>query len=147
MPCSQPVCHIIIGFHHFPVAGVITFWLVGFGLASGAGGVFIGTKNFALDEVSGVGYAQFFFQLSLALTAATIVSGAVAERCEFVAYLVYSVVITGGVVYMGYGWEVCCLNLAHMRRIFESMKIPILYRVNTIDMNKHQYLMDNNLKF
>ncbi|MEM1328964.1 MAG: ammonium transporter [Planctomycetota bacterium] len=81
--------------------GSLGFFLVGFGLmfgasASGPLSGWIGTSGFAL---SGLGedpwsYTFLLFQTVFAATAATIVSGAVAERVKFGSYLLYSAGIT-----------------------------------------------------
>ena len=74
----------------------VTYWAIGWGLAYGENGdAFIGKSNFFLYGVDKAHYPRWFFQYVFAATAATIVSGAVAERCQFFAYFVYSIVITG----------------------------------------------------
>ncbi len=99
-------------------AGGLVFFILGFGLMFGTSmGGWIGTDGFMLE---GIGddpwnYAFFLFQAVFAATAATIVSGAVAERTKFTGYLLFSIVITGliypvfgswawGSLFNGAGW-------------------------------------------
>ena len=73
--------------------GAVGYFAVGGALAYSAG-TFVGTSGwFSLDAFGGDG-TQFVFQMVFAATAATIVSGAVAERMKFSGYLIASVLIT-----------------------------------------------------
>lgn len=74
--------------------GAIGFSLIGFGLMFGINETgWFGTSQFLLLNMQERDYVMFFFQLMFASTAATIVSGAIAERTKFMGYLIGSVVI------------------------------------------------------
>lgn len=92
-------------------AGSLAFFLIGFGLMFGtSAGGWIGTDGFLLGEIGDYSvewsYTFFFFQAVFAATAATIVSGAVAERTAFNSYLIFSVIITAFIypVFGSWAW-------------------------------------------
>ncbi len=81
--------------------GSIVFFALGYGLMWGLEqGALIGTKYFfpntedVLAVNSELGWSFFLFQCVFCATAATIVSGAMAERTKFTSYLIYSLIIS-----------------------------------------------------
>ena len=77
--------------------GGLLFWATGYAIAFGVSGDasngFIGDGQYFLNNFDS--YASWMFQFAFAATAATIVSGAMAERTKFSAYLVYTAFISG----------------------------------------------------
>ena len=105
--------------------GTIAFVLLGFGLMLGEDTFFglIGVPNLdVLTQLSDFNRcAEFVFNLVFCATAATIVSGAMAERTKFSAYCVYSAIISlvvypieAGWVWNGQGWlaQLGCIDFA-----------------------------------
>lgn len=100
--------------------GAIAYWAIGFALMFGVSKTgWFGTTGFFLSDYAADKdpwtLAFWMFQVVFAATAATIVSGAMAERTKFVSYLIYSVVISAliypvfgswawGSLYKGSGW-------------------------------------------
>ncbi|WP_336034264.1 ammonium transporter [Halobacterium yunchengense] len=92
--------------------GVVVFFLVGLGVVAVAGQ--LTTPGLALDVGAAFAYASdsgtwvgsYLFSAVFAMTAATIVSGAVAERIKFEAYVFYSVGLTAFIypVVAGMAW-------------------------------------------
>ncbi|MBI4323271.1 MAG: ammonium transporter [Candidatus Omnitrophica bacterium] len=97
-------------------ASSISFWVLGYGLMFGNGTPWWGTEGLWFlggadnSPATGEAYkgayaslnwtgvpllAKFFFQLVFAGTAATIVSGAVAERIKYFSFIVFSFIIVG----------------------------------------------------
>ena len=85
------------------MVGVLAFFLIGYGIGFGSDellGGWFGWGGIGIDGIDDAApeglYTStfFFFQAAFAATAATIVSGAMAERTKFKSYFLYSIVIT-----------------------------------------------------
>ncbi len=77
--------------------GSIAFWMIGWGLMYGADrlGGLVGFSDFFKGPMGEPKfYRDWFFQVVFAATAATIVSGAMAERTQFKSYLIYTAFIS-----------------------------------------------------
>ena len=75
---------------------VVIFWLFGFGIMFGQSfNGFFGTDLFLFKTEKTEYMTYFVFQAMFVATAATIISGAVAERMKFVGYLIITVLATG----------------------------------------------------
>ncbi|MGV3582606.1 MAG: ammonium transporter [Methylophilus sp.] len=83
--------------------GTLLFWLVGYGLMFGSNpSGWLGTDLFGLAKAPDWDFNLLFFQIMFAATAATIVSGAMAERTNYLAYLIGTCGITA-IIYPVFG--------------------------------------------
>jgi ammonium transporter, Amt family len=102
----------------------LAFWVVGFGLMFGDGNPWVGLSGWLIhgadnSPAMGEAYqgiftslnwtgvpllAKFFFQLVFAGTAATIVSGAVAERIKFLSFILFSFILVSVIYPIGGHW-------------------------------------------
>jgi len=79
------------------ITSVLIFFFIGYALMFGSSvnGLF-GFSGFSLSNLSEpMDYAVFVFQATFAGTAATIISGAVAERMRFSSYVIVSLIVVG----------------------------------------------------
>lgn len=98
--------------------GSVAFFVVGFGIMFGASNGLFGTSSFLLSDVNWAAddaisqwpWTFLIFQTVFCATAATIVSGAMAERTKFVSYLVYSVLISAFIYPIFGSWAWNSLN-------------------------------------
>ena len=97
---------------------VVTFWAFGFGLMYGASySGLVGTKYF-LFFTNVAGYQTYFvFQAMFVATAATIISGAVAERLKFLSYIIITF-ITSGLIYPLVGHWIWAFDFSNPARKF-----------------------------
>ncbi|MBO5293053.1 MAG: ammonium transporter [Lachnospiraceae bacterium] len=74
--------------------GTVAFYLLGFNLLCGEGSKFAGWGLNPFANFAETDWSSFVFNLVFCATAATIVSGAMAERTKFITYCIYSFIIS-----------------------------------------------------
>ncbi len=87
--------------------GTVAFTVLGYGIMNSENYFFglIGRPEYQMfTDFYAFDWSNFFFQLVFCATAATIVSGAMAERTKFITYCIYSLVISAVVYPIEAGW-------------------------------------------
>ncbi len=108
MSRSKNAVNVIIKNYSDVCFGSIIFFAVGYGIMFGTNSTgFFGTDLFFLSGVDKIDYNLVFFQTMFAATAATIVSGAMAERTQLRSYLLGAICIIGFIypIYGSWAWN------------------------------------------
>ena len=87
--------------------GTVVFFVLGYGIMNSENYFFglIGRPEYQMfTDFANFDWSNFFFQLVFCATAATIVSGAMAERTKFSTYCIYSAIISAIVYPIEAGW-------------------------------------------
>ncbi|KAK6144901.1 hypothetical protein DH2020_021721 [Rehmannia glutinosa] len=116
-------------------AGGLSYYLFGYAFAfGGPSNGFIGKHFFGLREfpTPTADYSFFLYQWAFAIAAAGITSGSIAERTQFVAYLIYSSFLTGFVYpvvshwfWSGDGWAGAAKSMETFSSAQESSTLPV----------------------
>jgi len=103
---------------------VVIFWVFGFGIMFGTSykGLF-GTDLFFLKTDIAEWMTYFVFQAMFVATAATIISGAVAERMKFVGYLLITILATGIIYPLVGHWAWSSSYLANMQAVESQLLV------------------------
>lgn len=109
----------------------VAFFAVGYAFAFGGSELdnpnktFVGHTNFFLDGVDDLAF--WLFQYAFSAASATIVAGTLAERCQMVAYLCYSVLLTGWV------YPIIVHSIWSPQGFLSAISIDPLWGVGVID--------------
>lgn len=102
---SKNAINVIMKNYSDMAFGLVLYWAVGYALMYGVNSSgWIGTSEFFFDGSSGTSHIEFLYQAMFAATAATIVSGALAERTKYGSYIIGATLITGVIYPISGSW-------------------------------------------
>ena len=98
--------------------GTVGYWVFGFGLMYGINeSGWVGTSNFFPTSGDASNSLSLLYQMMFAATAATIMSGAVAERFSFIPYIIGAFIVTSVIypIFGSWAWGGSGENLGWLR--------------------------------
>lgn len=100
--------------------GTLGYWVFGFGLMYGLNETgWVGTSNFFPTNAGSSEALNLLYQMMFAATAATIMSGAVAERFSFLPYIIGAFIVTSVIypIFGSWAWGGSGENLGWLRAL------------------------------